>query len=121
MDTNVVIDFFNATLPEKAKNLLFTIEPIISVISHIELFSSTKISDQELFHLQNFIKAATVYDNINADIVKNTIAIRKAHKIKTPDAIIAATAIVYDLTLITRNTADFKNIPNLKIIDPHSF
>ncbi len=38
-----------------------------------------------------------------------------------PDAIIAATAIQNDLTLIPRNTADFKNIVGLPLIDPHHF
>jgi len=37
---------------------------------------------------------------------------------KLPDAIIAATAILYSLTLITRNTADFKDIIGLKIVNP---
>ncbi len=43
-----------------------------------------------------------------------------ANKIKLPDAIIAATALVYDLFLISRNTGDFKNINYLKLIDPYN-
>jgi len=35
-----------------------------------------------------------------------------------PDAIIAATALVSNLALTTRNVSDFKNIPGLKIINP---
>ena len=35
-------------------------------------------------------------------------------------AIIAATALIHNLTLITRNIADFKSISNLAIINPHS-
>ena len=34
------------------------------------------------------------------------------------NAIIAATALVYNLTLITRNAGDFKKIDALPIIDP---
>jgi len=41
------------------------------------------------------------------------------YKIKLPDAIIAATAIVYDLILVTRNISDFKNIDGLHVVDPH--
>lgn len=33
-------------------------------------------------------------------------------------AIVAATAIVYGLILLTRNTADFKNIKMLKVENP---
>jgi predicted nucleic acid-binding protein len=47
-----------------------------------------------------------------------TADIRKAHRIKLPDAIIAATAIVYDLTLLSRNLSDFGGIADLKIINP---
>lgn len=69
--------------------------------------------------LVDFINDVTVLDMTN-DIVEECIAIRKKHKTKLPDAIIAATAIVYGFTLITRNIADFKNIQGLEIIDPHS-
>jgi predicted nucleic acid-binding protein len=42
----------------------------------------------------------------------------KTHKIKLGDAIIAATAIVYSLTLVTRNVDDFNNIKNLVVKNP---
>ena len=34
------------------------------------------------------------------------------------DLIIAATALEYDLTLVTRNTADYADIPDLKLYQP---
>jgi predicted nucleic acid-binding protein len=52
--------------------------------------------------------------------VEASIDIRKKHKTKLPDAIIAATALVYDLVIISRNISDFKNIDGLQVIDPHS-
>ncbi|WP_256565294.1 PIN domain-containing protein [Dyadobacter chenhuakuii] len=45
--------------------------------------------------------------------------IRKLHNLKLPDAIIAATAMVYNLTLVTRNTKDFSNISGLTLINPY--
>ncbi len=62
---------------------------------------------------------ATVLDLTN-NIVDTSIRIRKKHKTKLPDAIIAATAIVFELTIITHNIKDFQNITELKTIDPHS-
>ena len=47
-----------------------------------------------------------------------TAELRKAYRIKLPDAIIAATALVYDLTLLSRNIADFSNINGIKIVNP---
>ena len=43
--------------------------------------------------------------------------IRRNHTIKLPDAIIAATADCENLTLVTRNTNDFKKL-GLALIDP---
>jgi predicted nucleic acid-binding protein len=55
---------------------------------------------------------------LTEDVVSRSITVRKLRKTKLPDAIIAATALVYELTLITRNTKDFENIPNIKIVNP---
>jgi predicted nucleic acid-binding protein len=121
LDTNAVIDFCNAKLPAKAKQFMLSInQPTISAITQIELFSSTKIPNNERLRLQQFVQIGKVFNTINLDIIERTIAIRQQHKTKLPDAIIAATALVHNLTLITHNTADFKNIADLKMIDPHS-
>jgi len=55
---------------------------------------------------------------LTEDVEKQTILIRKTHKIKLPDAIIAATAITYDLTLVTYNSSDFNKISGLKLFVP---
>ncbi|MCC6634789.1 MAG: PIN domain-containing protein [Chitinophagaceae bacterium] len=39
-----------------------------------------------------------------------------SHSLKINDALIAATALYYDIPLATCNTKDFKFIPNLKLI-----
>ena len=70
--------------------------------------------------MEEFVTITTVYDHINEDIVARDILIRQQCKAKLPDAIIAATAIVYSLNLISRNTKDFKDIDGLNIIDPHT-
>ncbi len=119
IDSNAVIDFFNGTLPLNGKQLLNSISPAISVITQIELFCSNNINPQEILQLQKFVSIAIVYNIIDEVIVTQAVNCRKSNKIKTPDAIIAATALVYGLTLITRNTNDFKNIDGLIIVNPH--
>ncbi len=118
IDTNTVIDFLTGSLPVTARKTIMEIEPVISVITQIELFSSSKTSMQEVLQLKAFIHAATIYNTIDGNIVEHAINIRKAYKIKTPDAIIAATALANDLTLLTRNVNDFKKIHHLKLINP---
>lgn len=68
--------------------------------------------------LTDFIEASNVF-LLTEPIVLKTIEIRKESKIKLPDAIIAATALVDQLPLVSLNTGDFKNVPGLVIINPH--
>lgn len=56
--------------------------------------------------------------SLERPIKLKTADIRKQHRIKLPDAIIAATAIIYDLTLITRNSKNFLDIAGLITVNP---
>lgn len=89
----------------------------ISIINKIELLGFAGITPDEERKFQDIIDAATVL-NLTDDVVNKTIELRKANKIKLPDAIIAATALINNLTLISRNTADFKNIEGLVVVNP---
>ena len=74
-------------------------------------------SSKEQNSMEIFVNSSTILD-LNNDIVNKTIAVRKSRKIKLPDAIIAATALVYSLTIVSRNDSDFKNIQGLNCINP---
>ena len=74
-------------------------------------------TDKEYNTLTDFINEAEIFE-LTPEIVQQTISIRKFHKIKIPDAIIAATALVHKVTLITRNTIDFVGIEGLNIVNP---
>ena len=41
--------------------------------------------------------------------------LRKGISVPTADLMIAAIALVHDLTLVTNNTADFQNVPGLRL------
>ena len=120
-DTNTAIYFLQQQFPINAEkyidSILQTNIPVISAITEIELLCWKTASENDLKVLNNFIQDATVIE-LEQEIKSKTAEIRKANKIKLPDSIIAATAIVYNLTIITRNTADFKNIDGLITINP---
>jgi len=117
LDTNVVLDFMGRKLPEKSKKLLSEIidEQInISSINKIELLGF-KETEQNLIDFVNF---SEIY-HIDNEVIDKTIELRKKYKIKLPDAIIAATAIVNNFILISHNVKDFQKINELKFIDSY--
>ena len=121
LDTNTVIYFLNNLLSEKS--LDFIEECLdeqggnISVISKIELMGWRDGSSNQLQNVTDFIQDTEVFPLTDA-VVDKTIEIRRTQKIKLPDAIIAATAILYNFTLISRNDEDFRKIPGLKYLNP---
>jgi predicted nucleic acid-binding protein len=89
-------------------------EFIVSFVSYIEFLGYKDVTQT----MEDFIALADVIE-INKSIVNQTISLRKTHRIKLPDAIIASTALVHNLTLISHNTRDFTNIKGLALIDPY--
>ena len=72
----------------------------VSVISQMELLSYSGITQQEEIHIKSLLNDCTEVLLTN-EIKEKTIEIRKKYKTKLPDAIIAATAIIKDMPLIT--------------------
>ncbi len=121
IDSNAVIDYLMGKLP--ASGMAFMDEvineiPNVSVITQIEVLGFNSSSETDKL-LRGFFHDATVLGLTN-EVVDKTIELRKAYKIKLPDAIIAATALSHKLGLISRNTSDFEKISALSCIDPHS-
>lgn len=121
IDTNAIIDYLGKKLPSTGMDFMNNIVddiPTLSVISKIEVLGfNTPVEHYQL--LINFMNDSSILDLTNS-IVDRSIEIRKKYKTKLPDAIIAATALVYDLILITRNNSDFKNIEGLKLFNPYN-
>lgn len=121
IDSNVLIDYSASRLPRNSSDFvekIFNSDFLISVVVKIEVLGFADVP-AKMKVMEEFIGTATLL-SLDDAVTLQTINLRKSHKLKLGDAIIAATAIVYDLTLITRNTNDFKNIQGLNVIDPHS-
>ena len=73
---------------------------LISVITEIELLSYSKLTQNDEYILK---QALSNFDNINltTDIKVGTIKISKQSKIKLPDSLIIATAIIENAILVT--------------------
>lgn len=122
-DTNTVIYYLQNQFPKNAEqfmdNILREARPIISAITEIELLCWKTATPDDIKVLKSFIEDAHVIE-LERPVKDLTVDIRKRYKQKLPDAIIAASALANDLTLITRNTKDFAQIDNLKSVNPFS-
>jgi len=120
IDTSAVIKYLNGSLPESGLNMLDKIldkESIISFVTEIELQVWTPTDDTDIDVYKQFVIASTVL-GIEESIITETIRIRKNYKLKLPDALIAATALIYKFTLIADNNKDFLKVPSLKYLNP---
>ncbi|WP_183980102.1 type II toxin-antitoxin system VapC family toxin [Runella defluvii] len=119
IDNNTISSFFSALLSETAMAFIASVideTPILSVITEIEALSWISHDKTKEQTIKEFVADATILA-LSPEIVAECVRLRRSRKIKTPDAIIAATALVHDLTLIS-NDKGFENIPRLKLIDP---
>jgi predicted nucleic acid-binding protein len=120
IDTNSIIDYLGKRMPNRGMDFMDTVInriPNLSIISKIEVLGFNTV-DEHYNLLLSFMNDAIVL-SLSDNIVDATIDLRKKYKTKLPDAIIAATALVNNMILITRNTSDFKSIKGLKLVDPN--
>ncbi len=119
IDNNVISNYFSGRFsPEIMHFMDSTIDaiPNISVVTEIEALSWVNHDKSKESLIRSFISDANILGLTRA-VVDQCIQLRRSRKIRTPDAIIAATAIAYGLTLVTSDN-DFKGIPNLNVFDP---
>jgi predicted nucleic acid-binding protein len=121
LDTNIVIYYlqkqFSPEVENQLDSLVFINQPNLSVITEIELLCWENTNENDILVLNNFILESRVIE-LDESIKSKTVEIRRKYKLKLPDAIIAATAISFDFTLVTRNTNDFNKVKELQVSNP---
>jgi predicted nucleic acid-binding protein len=122
VDSNVIIDYVSNRIPEKSAKQLdnyFNSNFSVSIISKIEVLGFNT-QEFELEQLESFIQLSSIV-YIDEAVAGKTIEIRRMKRIKLPDAIIAASALVQNCILISHNTTDFNKIEGLQVLNPYSF
>ncbi|MEI6141326.1 MAG: type II toxin-antitoxin system VapC family toxin [Mariniphaga sp.] len=120
LDTNIIIDFTANLIPENGKQFISRIIDVefnISIINKIEVLGFNDLSFK-MRQLEAFLDLSNIFP-LDETVSAKTIYLRRMYKkLKLGDAIIAATCLVYDFVLLTRNTKDFINIEGLNVINP---
>jgi len=117
-DTNTLIHYFNNHQPTIDKvNSIGHLNVLLSSITIMELYRGMG-NKKELKEMQKKIKGYSVM-NFNAEISMLAIELitdfKLSHDLKIPDAIIGASAIIYNIPLFTYNKKDFKFMPGITL------
>lgn len=116
VDTNIIIyyaagDEKVVAFFSKYKEHIFYLPSIVAT----EFLSYPLVDAHSATIFRLFVQQMTVI-NLDLQIAELAAGIRKNYKLKLGDSIIAATALSTNSTLLTRNIADFKKVPNLKLL-----
>ena len=111
--------FIYSILPEHKvlKDWMMKQEFAASEISLVEVLGFHRITTEDSLELENLFNMAKVLP-MSRDIVGKAIQLRRQRKMGLADSFIAATALDYDIQLVTRNTSDFDWIEDLKLLNP---
>ena len=120
VDTNILIDYLRqnplaiAFIARNGKRNL-ALSPIVVM----EVFQGV-LNKADFQRTRKALNGFTVLD-LDASIAQLAMQLQQqyvlSHRIGIPDALIAATALIYDLELRTYNLKDFRFIPGIRVSD----
>lgn len=102
-DTNILVDHLSGIAAAKAEIALYD-DKAISIITWMEVQIGADETDQAA--VDRFLDKFTLLP-LDARVSARAVALHRQRRIKLPDAIIWATALVEDRLLVTRNVKDF--------------
>lgn len=119
IDTNVISDYLSSSLTNAGSQFMDDVidrTANFSVVSEIELLSWK--AEPIIAEKVKILISRSVILDISRTVVDNSVILRRAIRIKTPDAIIAGTALALGYTLVTINEKDFAGVPGLRLMNP---
>lgn len=79
----------------------------VSVITEMELLSYPLLKKEDEQNIQSFLNHIAII-GLTEIVKQNAVHLRKKYKLKLPDAVIAATALSFNLILFTNDQGLFK-------------
>jgi toxin FitB len=116
LDANIVIYAANSPAPELDGFITPHGVAVPSVVK-IEVYGYPRLGEVERMSLDVLFRGWTVLP-LDEVVVAKTIELRQKRKMGLGDAIIAATALVHQMPLVTRNVEDFDHIAGLQLVNP---
>ncbi len=116
LDSNIIIYSAKREYAE-LRRFMFKNAYSVSAVSRIEVLGYHLLGDEQRQYLIEFFDAANIL-RISDSVVTEAVKLRQTKRMGLGDAIVAGTALLHQLALVTRNIDDFKWIQSLKLINP---
>lgn len=116
IDSNIIIYAAQPT-HEALRQFIAQNTPAVSAVSYVEVLGYHRLTDEERQHFEVFFAAAPVLP-LSQDVLEQAVKLRRLRKMSLGDARVAGTGLARNLTLVTRNTDDFKWIAGLSLFNP---
>ncbi|NET62250.1 MAG: type II toxin-antitoxin system VapC family toxin [Symploca sp. SIO2E6] len=116
LDSNIII-YAAQSENQFLRSFIAQHSPVVSALSCIEVLGYHQLSNEDKIYFDDFFTAVQILP-ISQDVINQAVRLKQIKKMSLGDSIIAGTALVDDLTLITRNVDDFSWITELKLMNP---
>lgn len=116
LDSNIVIYSIQPIYDNLQEYLLARTDSLyVSEITKLEVLGFPRLSDVDKIFLTDFFSSINNL-KITSEIIDEAIRLRQQRKRSLGDAIIAATALIHNLPVLTNNVGDFLPIDGLTVI-----
>jgi len=116
LDSNIII---YASQPEhdQIRRFISENEIVVSALSYVEVLGYHRLTEESRLYFEEFFRIVEVLP-ISQAVLARAVALRQMRRMTLGDSIIAATALVYNRTLIKRNIEDFQWIAEFTLLNP---
>jgi predicted nucleic acid-binding protein len=118
LDTNAIIYYLDedaAVVPVLEPILAQDIAIFVSVVTELELLSHPGLTEEDIAEIAQVLTSMVVFP-LESRLAQLAGTLRRQYRLKTPDSIVAATALLTRTTLVTRNIRDFQEIAALSLL-----
>lgn len=116
LDSNILIDFLNG----RKETYSWVMEQrrlgsalSVAFISRVEVLSMTELKDSQIKQIEDFLDTFRVDLFLSKSVLTTAAALRRKKLLTLGDAMIAATAIVGNMTLVTNDKRLVKGVKDL--------
>ena len=118
LDSNIII---YSTQPAHAdlRRFIAAQNPAVSAVSYVEVLGYHRLTNSDRVALERLFQTAVILP-LDQPVLDRAVALRQQRRMTLGDSLIAATALVNSLELVTHNVVDFCWIAGLRLLDPLS-